>query len=108
MINHNPRNGRPYFNTSLFTPDALGTRGNAKRRMFYGPGIENFDMALRKITTLGEGRSLEARFEMFHVFNHTQFYPNGSVDGNISDPNFGLVQKAASPRIGQVALKFNF
>ena len=107
-INHNPRNGLPYFNTSLFTPNALGTQGNTRRRMFYGPGIDNFDMALRKLTAIGERKSLEARFEMFNVFNHAQFYPNGSVDANINDPNFGHVQKAADPRIGQVALKFNF
>jgi hypothetical protein len=37
QINHNPRNGLPSFNTSLFTPNALGTHGNAKRRFFYGP-----------------------------------------------------------------------
>ena len=107
-LNHNPRNGKVYFNTAAFTPNALGTQGNAKRRMFYGPGIDNFDMALRKITPLGEGKSIEARFEAFNVFNHAQFYPNGSVDANINDVNFGRVQKAADPRIGQVALKFNF
>jgi hypothetical protein len=38
-INHNPRNGKPYFNTAAFTPNALGTQGNSKRRMFYGPGM---------------------------------------------------------------------
>jgi Carboxypeptidase regulatory-like domain len=107
-LNHNPRNGREYFNTSLFTPNALGTQGNAKRRMFYGPGLDNYDMALRKMSALGEGKSIEVRFEMFNVFNHAQFYPNGSVDGNINDVNFGHVQKAADQRIGQVALKFNF
>ena len=107
-LNHNPRNGKPYFNTAAFTPNALGTQGNSKRRMFYGPGLDNYDMALHKMTNLGEKRSLELRFEMFNVFNHAQFYPNGSVDGNINDPNFGLVQKAADQRIGQAALKFNF
>jgi hypothetical protein len=30
-INDNPRNGLSYFKTSLFTPNALGTQGNAKR-----------------------------------------------------------------------------
>jgi hypothetical protein len=45
---------------------------------------------------------------MFNVFNHAQFYPNGSVDGNINDVNFGQVEKAADQRIGQAALKFNF
>jgi hypothetical protein len=105
QINHNPRNGLPYFNTSLFTPNALGTQGNAKRRFFYGPGINNFDVALHKITKLTETKSLEFRFETFNTFNHPQFYPNGSVDGNINSPTFGHVLKAAPQRIGQVALK---
>ncbi len=105
QINHNPRNGLPYFNTSLFAPNALGTQGNAKRRFFYGPGINNFDVALRKITRLTETKSLEFRFETFNTFNHPQFYPNGSVDGNINSPTFGQVLKAAPQRIGQVALK---
>jgi len=83
----------------------LGTQGNAKRRFFYGPGINNFEVALRKITRLTETNSLEFRFETFNTFNHPQFYPNGSVDGNINSPTFGQVLKAAPQRIGQVALK---
>jgi hypothetical protein len=27
QINHNPRNGQPYFDTTLFSPNALGTQG---------------------------------------------------------------------------------
>ncbi len=45
-LNHNPRNGRPYFNPSQFSQNALGTPGTAKRRFFYGPGMNNYDMAL--------------------------------------------------------------
>jgi hypothetical protein len=107
-LNHNPRNGRPYFNTAAFTPNALGTQGNSRRRMFYGPGIDNYDMALHKVTTFSESRSFELRLEMFNVFNHAQFYPNGSVDGNIGDVSFGHVLHAADPRIGQIAAKFRF
>ena len=107
-INHNPRNGQPYFNTSLFTPNPLGTQGDAKRRFFYGPGINNFDIGLHKITKITESKTLEFRFETFNTFNHAQFYPNGSVDGNINSPTFGHVLKAAPPPIGQVALKLNF
>lgn len=107
-LNHNPRSGKPYFNAAAFTPNALGTQGNSRRRMFYGPGLDNYDMALHKMTSLGEQRSLELRLEMFNVFNHAQFYPSGSVDGNINDVNFGHIEKAADQRIGQVALKFNF
>ena len=67
-INRNPRKGKPYFNTAAFTPNALGTQGNSKRRMFYRPGIDNYDMALHKVTSFTEGRSLELRLEMFNVF----------------------------------------
>ena len=38
-INRNPGSGQPYFNTALFSPNALGTPGNASRRYFYGPGV---------------------------------------------------------------------
>jgi len=107
-INHNPRNGRPYFNTSLFSPNALGTQGDAPRRPFYGPGINNWDLALHKVTKLGESKSLEVRFETFNTFNHSQFDGYGSVDGNINDATFGEVVKSAPPRISQVALKFYF
>ena len=108
QINHNPRNGQPYFNTALFSPNALGTQGNAARRPFYGPGVNNWDMALHKVTKLTETKSLEFRFETFNTFNHAQFYGSGSVDGNINDATFGKVLKAAPPRISQVALKLLF
>jgi hypothetical protein len=107
-INHNPRNGQPYFNTSLFRANPLGTQGDAARRPFYGPGINNFDVALHKVTKLTESKSLEFRFETFNTFNHAQFDGSSSVDGNINDATFGQVVKAAPPRISQVALKFSF
>ena len=105
-LNHNPRNGQPYFNTTLFSPNSLGTQGNAARRLFYGPGVNNFDVALHKLTKLTERKSIEFRFETFHTFNHAQFDGSGSVDGNINDATFGKAVKAAAPCISQIALKF--
>ena len=60
-LNHNPRNGRPYFNTAQFSENDLGTPGTAKRRFFYGPGMDNFDMALVKSLRLTESKSLQFR-----------------------------------------------
>jgi hypothetical protein len=107
-INPNPRNGQPYFNTTLFTPNALGTQGNASRRSFFGPGMDNFDMALHKITRLRESKTLEIRFETFNTFNHAQFFGPNAVNGNIDSATFGYVTQAASPRISQVPAKFTF
>jgi hypothetical protein len=107
-LNSNPRNGRSYFNTSLFSLQPLGDPGNAKRRFFYGPGIDNYDLALLKSVPLTESKSLEFRFEGFNTFNHAQFYGPASVNGNINSSTFGEVVSAASPRLMQAAVKFIF
>jgi hypothetical protein len=107
-LNHNPRNGQPYFNAALFSNNALGTPGDASRRYFYGPGMENFDMALLKNLRLTETKSLQFRIEAFNVFNHAQFFGPQAVDGNISSLTFGQVVSAAAPRLVQLGAKFTF
>jgi hypothetical protein len=107
-INHNPRNKPLAFNTKLFSPNALGTFGTSSRRFFYGPGINNYDMALRKLTRVTESTSLEFRFETFNTFNHAQFDGAGSVDGNRDDVTFGQILKSQPGRVSQVAIKFLF
>ena len=107
-INTDPRNGRPAFNTSLFSLPALGQMGTAARRFFYGPGIANSDLALLKRLDLTESKSLQFRVEAFNVTNHAQFYGAAAVSGNISSPSFGRVVSAADPRLLQVAVKFYF
>ena len=111
-INRNPRNGGPAFNTSAFSPEALGQLGNARRRFFYGPGINNYDMTLSKSVRISESKSLDLRVEGFNVFNHAQFYASSTgvsaVDGEINDPNFGKIVNAAAPRLVQLAAKFTF
>jgi hypothetical protein len=107
-LNSNPRDGTSYFNTSRFSIQPLGEPGNARRRFFYGPGIDNYDMALLKSIPLTESRSLQFRFEGFNIFNHAQFYGPASVNGNINSSTFGDVVSAAAPRLMQVAVKFTF
>jgi hypothetical protein len=99
MINTNGRNGKPALNTSLFPEESLGQLGNAKRRVFYGPGINNFDMTLQKDVRLAESKSLELRAEAFNAFNHAQFYGPASVDGQVEDPSFGHIVGAAGSSI---------
>ena len=107
-LNHDPRNGLPYFNTSLFSPNALGTPGNASRRSFYGPGMFNSDIALLRSFQFSESKTLQFRLESFNTFNHTQFFGPAAVNGDADSGLFGQVVKAASPRLMQVALKFTF
>src|SRR5262249_26214012 len=106
-INHDPAKGAA-FNTDCFSLPALGTLGTAPRRFFYGPGIQNFDIALLKDVKVGNQRTLQLRAETFNVFNHPQFYGAGAVDGNIASPTFGEIIAAAPPRFVQIAAKFVF
>ncbi len=108
QINTNGRNGRPAFNTALFPEELLGQLGNAKRRMFYGPGIDNFDASLQKSIRIGDARLLSLRCEAFNAVNHTQFFGPTAINGQEEDPNFGQIVSAASPRLLQLAVKMSF
>jgi hypothetical protein len=108
-LGKDPRsNGNRFFNINSFSMNALGEPGSSKRRFFYGPGAQNYDMAVAKNLTFTESKMLLLRVEAFNVFNHTQFFGPQSVDGNIGDTTFGQVINAAAPRILQGALKFSF
>jgi hypothetical protein len=108
-LNRNPRtNGHNYFDTTTFAMNALGDPGTSKRRFFYGPGADNYDMAVAKNLPFTESKALLFRVEAFNVFNHTQFNGPQAVDGDIGSSTFGQAISAASPRILQGALKFSF
>jgi hypothetical protein len=92
-----------YFNKSAFTSEVLGTMGNANQRFFHGPGINNWDAGLQKITRVRESMSVQFRAEFFNALEHAQFNnPNGSF----TNSNFGRVTSAKAGRIGQLSLKF--
>jgi hypothetical protein len=104
--NHNPRTGLPYFNTALFSPEAIGQLGNSRRRFFHGPGLNNTDLALVRTFHIFHESSAQFRAEAFNVFNHAQFNNPG---GNIANSStFGIVTSANAPRIMQIAVKFQF
>jgi Carboxypeptidase regulatory-like domain/TonB-dependent Receptor Plug Domain len=103
---YNPRKtGGQYFSTANFSQEPLGQFGTARHSFFSGPGLNNTDLALHKITPIVEGTSLEFRAEFFNAFNHTQFE---NPPGDYNSSTFGVVNTARAPRIGQVALKLTF
>jgi hypothetical protein len=107
-INRNGRNGKPAFNTAIFPEESLGQLGNARRREFYGPGIENFDTTLKKDLAITDRINMELRLETFNTLNHAQFYGPAAVDGQKNDAAFGDIESAAAPRLIQLAARFSF
>jgi hypothetical protein len=98
----------PYFNVNAFPKEALGQLGDANRRFFHGPGLNNWDMALLKDLRLTESKRLEFRAEFFNIFNHAQFSMPSRTIGRREKSNFGFITTANPPRIGQVSIKFIF
>jgi hypothetical protein len=95
----NPRaEGNYWFDTSVFSPEPLGTFGNVKRNMFSGPDFNYTDMTLFKDFPLGHmdsPRFIELRLEGFNLFNHANFAP---PNGNLSaGPSFGQITSVVAP-----------
>jgi hypothetical protein len=113
-----------FFDTSVFVPATFvadggsidgrfpvsggGTIfGNLGRNVLRGPGQRNVDMALIKRTRLGERASLVFRWEVFNVFNWSNF---ANPTSDVSSPStFGKINAmSVNPRIMQFALKLEF
>ena len=121
VVKENPRNsGGQYFSITSFGPSALGTEGDARRRFFHGPGINQWDFALLKDTKITERFDLQFRAEFFNIFNHTQFLTPSGITGFTAIPpsqgggfapsssSFGQVAGTLPARVGQLSLKLYF
>jgi len=106
LVRENPRkSGGFYFDPTAFASSAVGLEGDARRRFFHGPGINNWDFALIKDTRLTERFDLQFRGEFFNLFNHAQFLTPGGILGSAS---FGVTTATLPGRIGQLSLKLGF
>jgi len=100
------KNGGYGFDPTQFQAQALGTQGSSPRTVCCGPGLDNTDLSIQKNTSINERFRTEFRLDIFNAFNHTKFL---NPDGIFSDgSNFGLITRAADPRLMQVALKLFF
>jgi hypothetical protein len=107
--------GTPYVvNVTCFArPTRLGDIGNTPRNSLRMPSTFNNDMALFKNIPMGESRVLQLRWEVYNVFNHTNFKDIDAgvvfdAAGNQTNTRFGAPISARSPRVMQAAIKFSF
>jgi hypothetical protein len=108
-----PRTLTQWFNTTCFAAPPQWGFGNETRvdASLRAAGINNFDFAAFKRTTITERVGLEFRTEFFNLFNHTRFGVPGTgfVSGNSN--GFGTVTSTnpdSNPRLIQFALKLVF
>jgi len=109
-------------NLSQYSAGSTGMFGYMGRNAVWGPGRNNWDIALMKNFNLpwfnGERSAMQFRWETFNTFNHTQWeYINAGCSGSTpfgqpcsgsQNIGNGEVSGAWEPRQMQVALKFTF
>jgi hypothetical protein len=93
-----------YLNAAAFLSPEPGTYSTLKPNAFVGPSRLQNDLALMRTFPLA-ARSVQFRWEIFNVLNHTNF--NNPTTG-LNSTNFGRILTAGDPRIMQFALKFDF
>jgi hypothetical protein len=103
-----------WFNTAAFARPQRGDFGNAAATVYRGPGVANWNFTVMKDFPLGrESRFLRFRWEMYNVFNHTQY---NATDGTARfnpagaqiNGQFGMVTSTRAPRIIQASLSLRF
>ncbi|MEP6850751.1 MAG: carboxypeptidase regulatory-like domain-containing protein [Acidobacteriota bacterium] len=97
-----------WFNTGCFSnpPAGVNRVGNASRNTIFGPSTTRFDATLSKNIRFGESKALQLRWEVFNIFNHTNFATLSSL--NITSSAYGIIGTTRDPRTMQLGAKFSF
>ena len=94
-----------YFLPTAFTQNAAGTFGNAGRHLLAGPGEALVDLGLVRTFALTESHRIRLRGEAFNAFNRVNL---DNPNGNLLAPAVGRITGAGSPRVFQVAIRYEF
>ena len=94
----------------IYNPDAYAapqglTFGNSGRNSLTLPRRTNFDLSIFKHFPIRESAAFEFRWDMFNIFNHTQF---SAIDSSLSSATFLEATSAHAARIMQFGAKFVF
>jgi hypothetical protein len=101
-----PKTVAQWFNTGAFANPAPNTFGNAPRSVVRGPWRHMTDLGVFKNFRANDRVRMQFRFEIFNVFNETNFTTVGTV---LSTPaQFGRLLAAGDPRMIQLGLKLTF
>lgn len=96
------------FNTACFSAPqsfAFGSESRTDPTLRAG-GVNNWDFALFKNTTIGEKCNIQFRAEVFNLTNRVQFSAPNTTAGSTT---FGVVTaQSNNPRLVQLALRLRF
>jgi hypothetical protein len=102
-----------WFDTTAFARPAKGSIGTAPPDVFRGPGVNSWDVGIKRVFKIKEKAQLEFRLDSYNFFNHTQFSSVNSTarfdaSGSQINQQFGQATAARAPRRMQGSLRFRF
>jgi hypothetical protein len=99
------RTADAWFDASVFSLQAPFTFGNSGRNSVLAPGYADVDLGVQKYLRFTNGAGIQIRWEIFNVFNQTNF----DVPNRIAfTPNFGRIFSAQPARQMQLGVKVMF
>jgi hypothetical protein len=85
---------------------ALYAQDCAPDLFFHGPWFAQFDIKVVKRFPVGQGKSFQVDFELLNALGATNF--EHELDPGSSANSFRITDQHSGPRIGQIAVRFNF
>jgi hypothetical protein len=116
QLPHGERTMDRWFNTSAIEPvTERGDVGNGCDPWKFGlPGFNNHDLSLFKDIKLKGKQTFQFRWEIYNLFNHTQFQSVNTsavfnpTTGAQTNSNFGKVTSARAERRMQLGIRYSF
>ena len=90
-----------YLNAAAFAAPSAGTYGTIGRGMIFGPGFAAVDLSIIKNIPIKERLRAQLHFDMFNLFNRTNF---GNPSVTVGSSSFGRISSttggSGAPGIG--------
>ena len=95
-----------WFNVAAYAAPVPYLYGNSAPTSLWGPGFNNWDLAVFKSTPIRERISLQFRSEFFNILNHPNFdVPASNISARTT---VGRITSASDPRNLQFSLRLLF
>jgi hypothetical protein len=113
VIDKRDRTFYRFFNPTVFAEPVKGIIGNAGRNLYRGPGINSWDIAMKREFRIKERARVTLRMDTYNAFNHTQFSSVNSTaqfdaNGNQVNTALGQVNGARASRRAEGSIRVTF
>ena len=99
------RGPNAWLNVAAFDEAPDTRRGNAGIGIVSGPGLQVWDISLRRRFSFTENMNLQFQADLFNAFNRANFL---NLSLNTSNADFGSITSSAPGRNVQFGLKLTF